>query len=430
MAIIGLIGCGVSLRKPYLGLLMLVVLYFFRPDLWGAETHVKPVLWLTIALLVGWYRHRTLGRPLAALPWLIVLLSIYALSTALGPFSDARSWLHLQDLAKVFVVVFLITELCDTPGKLAGLLAAVLVGNLWFVKVTLLGWLAAGFSDTVRIDTAVGQGGGSNYIAWVLATTTPLLVFKIVRGAGWQRLAAAAMLPLWLASILATGSRGGMLCAAAGLFVLLMTMRQTRLLVTLVVIVALFLQFAPSQRMQRAQTITLDPEKMDYSMLVRYQNAQMGLRMMADRPLFGTGLGTFPKAKLGYLPRDYVGGKEHVAHNTLIQMGTEVGVVFLAAFLLLSLYVVLRLRSPTPDTFGEKDANHMEWVRTGMLAALGVTAVQALKGDMARLDYFWWLYGISIAYHVVRTRAADAAMEAERPAPKPKPKRVPPPWLA
>ena len=169
MVIIGLAGCGVSLRRPYFGLLLLVVLYFFRPDLWGAEWIVRPVLWLTIAVTIGWYLNRKPGRTHPALGWLAVLLGLYVVATAFAPLSNMESWMQLKDIAKVFVAVFLIVQLCDTPAKLAGVLAAVLVGNLWFVKVAVLSWAAVGFSDTVRINTRVGQGSGGNFIAWVLA---------------------------------------------------------------------------------------------------------------------------------------------------------------------------------------------------------------------------------------------------------------------
>jgi len=425
MTILALGGCGASLRRPYLGLLMLVTLYFFRPDLWGAERFVRPVLWLTIAVTVGWLLQRRRGRSSPALRWLVALLAVYTVSTSLAPLANLESWSILKEIAKIFVVVFLITELCDTPRRLAGLLAAMLVGHLWFVKVTLLSWAAVGFSDTMQINTMVGQGGGSNYIAWVLATTTPSLVYKLLRGHGWQRTLAAGLLPMWLAAILATGSRGGLLCLAAGLFVLLILMRQIRAAVTAAVICLLFVTLMPAGRWQRAETITLNKEKMDRSTLARYQNIQIGLNIIADHPLLGTGLDTFPTAKTKYLPRDYVGGPRQVAHNTLIQMGSEVGLVFLATFLALNLYVVRRLRFQVGDILEPEEAAEMEWVRVGMLAALGATAVQMLKGDMAKVDYFWWFYGIAMAYDRVRMSAVQRNRKPAGQAPSPRSSSLP-----
>jgi len=431
-------------RRPYAGLLMLVVLYFFRPDLWGAEVYVRPVLWLTIAVAIGWWRQRSSERPSPSLRWLLVMIVLYAVSTLMtvvsgGPGRAAVSQGGgtpvalrdssgtLIDIAKIFVVVFLITELCDTPKKLAGLMAAILAGSLWFVKVAVMSWAAVDFSDRVRIDSAVGQGGGANYIAWVLATTVPLLIYKLIRGRSWQRLVAGVMLPLWLAGIVSTGSRGGFACLAAALAVMLLVTRQFRVLLLVGVMGVLFLQLAPAGYIERLRTITLDPGKMDESMLNRYRHTKVGLRIMADHPLFGTGLDSFPEVKKKYMPQ-YSADNRLVAHNTLIQMGSEVGLIFLAAFLSFNVYAASCLWKRPGEAFSETDAAHMDWVRAWAAAALAATAAQMLKGDMAKVDYFWWLYGISIAYQAVRQRAAVAAAKAPKPSAAPARKRRRPPW--
>ena len=445
MALIGLVGFGISLRRPYLGLLLLVVLYFFRPDLWGAEGYVRPVLWLTIGVLIGWYRRGPSPTRSTALRWLAGLLTIYVvaqLASTLAP--DAvgagaepadpqaarllAGWASLLQIAKVFVVAFLIIELCDTPERLAGFALAVLAGSLWFVKVSFVPWAAVGFSGTIRINTRAGQGAGGNFIAWALASTVGFIVYKIVRGRGWQRLAAGALLPFWIMSILATGSRGGLVCLAAALGVCLGTMRQLGVLVLVTTVGVAFFLLAPAGRIQRARTITLDPEKMDNSMLTRYQHIRIGLKIMADHPLFGTGLDTFGHVKKKYEPAGYVrGSKELVAHNTLIQMGAECGLVLLAGFLLFNFHVLAGLAELPPKGMASEGADHLTWVRTGLLAAMAATAVQLLKGDMAKVDYFWWLYALAMAYSAVLTRVALATPDSQTV--RHTAKRSRPPWL-
>ena len=64
VAFAGLSASGASLFRPYWGMLMLAVLYFFRPDMYGAEEFVTPVKWLTIAVLLGYLftgLHRSTG---------------------------------------------------------------------------------------------------------------------------------------------------------------------------------------------------------------------------------------------------------------------------------------------------------------------------------------------------------------------------------
>ena len=447
MIAIGLGGCVVSLRRPYAGLLLVIFLYFFRPGLWGAEAYVRPVLWVSMAVVVGWYRERKASGSSPALRWLAVLLLLYAVSSIITAISfgargrpesemvtlaDAlrERLLPLTDIAKIFLTVFLISELCDTPKRLAGLMLVLLAGAGWFVKVSVLSWAAEGFSDKVRVDTAVGQGGGANYISWVLASTAALLVYKVAHGQKWVRIAATALLPLWVVGILATGSRGGVVSLAAGLLAMLLVMRRFRLVLVLGCLGLLFLRLAPAGRMERLESISLDTKKMDESMRIRVQHIQAGVKIIADHPFFGTGLDSFPRTKEKYLPTDYTADRAIVAHNTLIQMGSEVGLVFLAAFGVFGLYSFRCLLRRPDEAFKGADLERMTWVRVGLAGALAATAVQMLKGDMAKIDLFWWLFGLAITYGMVHTRALAAAAEtpAQQPAQKPRPARRP--WAA
>lgn len=401
--LMGAAGSGLSLFRPYLGLLALAVLYFFRPDMYGAEEFITPVKWLTITIAIGYLaNHR--GPVLQGSGWILLLLAMYLVSTVFAPFSTADSWERLSLIAKIFVAVFLIQKLCDTPGRLAGFITAILIGLMWFVKVAILSWRAAGYGD-VRADTAVGQGGGSNYTAWMLAATIAFLYYKAMRGRGWQRIVAIGLIPLWLTAIVATGSRGGLLCLLAGSAAFFLLMRQFRLVIAGGLAVFLFLTFVPQTYMERMSTITVDPTKMDASALSRYQNFEIGKRIVQDYPLFGTGLQSFPTVKLHYLPQEYRGASFHVAHNTFVQMSSEVGLPFLIVFVLISLVMTGRLlrraRAPDPD-----DVDDLEWARIGILSALVATWMQMTKADIAQADLFWWFYGMAYAcYQLMRKQA-------------------------
>jgi len=294
--------------------------------------------------------------------------------------------------------------------------------------VSLIGWAVAGFSHTVRIDTRVGQGGGSNFIAWILATTIPFLVLKIINGRGWQRWVSVGLLPFWLTSIVVTGSRGGVLCLVASLGILLLITRRFKLVFVLLLLVLMFVNFMPEQRVERLKTITTDPKEMDKSLLQRYQNINIGVQIMSDYPLFGSGLDTFPTTKAKYLPRDYVGRKSNVAHNTFVQMGSEIGVIFLLTFIVLNFYTVYCLRKRSPEALNKEDAAHMDWVRYGLWGAYASTFVAMMKSDMAKMDFFWWFYGLAMAYEMVRERAVDA-LEAKKMRAEIKTKKEMPDWL-
>jgi len=470
IAFLGLTGSGVSLFRPYFGMLMLAVMYFFRPDLYGAEDYVQPVKWLTIAILLGYLAtgwsqaanaarvprlspspgrgrvrrpvaNRTAARAnntrLAVAPkdpastdlpaiadapapgmfagngWIAMFLGLYIVSTVFAPMTNSDSWDRLWLIVKIFIAVFLIDKVCNTPARLAGFVMAMVLGSCWFLKVTIVAWAFYGWSD-VRIDSEAGQGGGANYIAWCLSAMMGFVYYKAMKGRSWQRLTAIALIPLFVIGNMATGSRGGLLCVGAASIMFLVLMRRWTLLVAGAVGVMLFLTFAPATYMERMATITTDPAKMDVSSLARYQNMQMGKQIILDYPIFGTGLETFPLAKRAYMKPDYVGGWFHVAHNTFIQLGSECGVPMLLAFGAVSVVATKRLLGRR--TFADaRDEDNMNWVRVGTLCALAATWTEMVKGDIAHNDLFWWIYGLAFTYHhIVKRMAVQPATRVTR----------------
>jgi hypothetical protein len=74
-----------------------------------------------------------------------------------------------------------------------------------------------------------GLGGGPNTATMVMALGVPLAGQRLLRGSRWARAAAGALLLLLLGSIVASGSRGALLAAFAGLTVLVaLTARPAR----------------------------------------------------------------------------------------------------------------------------------------------------------------------------------------------------------
>lgn len=396
MALMGLAGSGVSFFRPYAGLLFLGVFYFFRPDVWS--DFVTPVKWLTVAVLIGYVLKERHREPvLRGAGWLLALLAWCVLSSIASADIGAEGWERLSTLFKIFVSVFLVQKLCTTPSRVAGFVAALLVGSLWTVKVCLVSWYLGGFGDE-RVDADAGQAGGANYIAWSLVAMLGFLYYKALYGRSWQRWACLGAIPLFVVGVMSTGSRGGLLCllASGGMFLLLT--RRIKVILGCAAAAMLFLTFAPAGYMERMSTITTDPMKMDESTLSRWQNIEIGRRIMADHPVLGTGLMTFPFVKHRHLPPNYVGGKTQVAHNTYVQLGSELGLPMLGAFVLMNLLLAWRLLRRRRLKDPEQD-DLLNWMRVGTLCAIVATWVQMTKSDMAQVDLLWWLYGIAFICH-------------------------------
>lgn len=396
MALIGLVGSGLSLSRPYVGLLFLSTFYFFRPDVWS--DFVAPVKWLTLAILIGYVLKERHREPVfRGAGWLLGFVAWYLASSVLSRDIGPEGWERLGTILKIFVSVFLIQKLCTTPARVAGFVVALLAGSLWMVKICLVSWYASGFGDQ-RVDVEAGQAGGANYIAWSLVVMLGFLYYKALYGRSWQRWACLGAIPLFMVGVMSTGSRGGLLCmiASGGMFLVLT--RSVKVIAGCVAAAVLFMAYAPASYMERMSTITADPTKMDDSSLSRWQNIEIGRRIVEEHPLMGTGLMTFQFVKHRHLPPDYRGGPTQIAHNTYVQLASELGLPMLAAFVILNSLLAWRLlrRMRLDDP---KQEDHLNWMRVGTLCAIVASWVQMGKGDMAQADLLWWLYGIAFICH-------------------------------
>ena len=400
-----------SLRKPLWGLLMTGFWYFFRPAMWEAEDWLRPVQLWTIAALVGWVLSRQCDKTFRHSLWMVSLLLLMLISTALGTYADDESWQVLWNAVKVFIFVFLLIRLCDTPKRLAYFVAAMVLGCLWNAKAVLYTWYTMGFSGSIRIDTPVAQGGGANFIALYFAGTLPFLILGIFRKKPWQRYVSAALLPIWLAVMVATGSRGGFLAMGAGILVLLVTYRKPWLIIATTVVGLGLCLAAPSEYWNRMGTITAEEGHRDVSAEGRLQNFMIALQMIGDHPIAGVGLHKFPSSAWRYIPVEYrFTGHPTVCHNTYLQLAAETGIVTSLAFIAISGVLLWRLRRRSPPDI--PDRQNLEWVRVGTLAGLVATLVNAVFTDQAATDYFWWNYGVGFACLLVVEKFTAKATEA------------------
>lgn len=412
--LLGVLGCLVALRKPFWGLCLVAFLYFFRPDLWGAEAWLKPVLWMTGATFFGWLISGETEKNLHGAKWIVVILTLMLISTVAGPYCDDKSWARLWMITKIFVFVFLLIKLCNTSKRLAIFVITMLAGCLWMSKTILIPWAAAGFSGDVRIDTCVGQGGGANYVAFVFAATLPFLILGAIRMSGWQKFLSVACIPVWLATIVATGSRAGFLALVTAGMVLVTMTRKFKLLAGTALCVIVFLFIAPPQFWDRIRSIDPDTRTMDKSSLTRWHNWQAGLQIMRNHPFTGAGFMKFPKAAVPYLPDDFSGRRGRTfSHNTFVQIGTENGLVTLGFYVVTTLFLIWSLGKKPQDILPE--SRIYDWVRQGLLAGMFASLVSSFFGDHAGTDFFWWLYGIGFACLCVRQRAQVLAAEKVKP---------------
>ncbi len=327
-------ACAVSIARPFYGLLMLVFLYYFRPDIWNAPNWFRPILWITIAVAIGWgLRVRNFRfHPIMAVSLLVLLGTIASSMFASGnrEVALAGTWI----LTKLIVVQFLTLQLVDTPQKVRQFVWANVFGMLWNLKSIIVIGVRGG--DVERVNVAVGQGGGANYLALVLIMSMPFLAMRFQNGMRREKLFISVLFPFYILGAVFTGSRGGILqlIAVMGFLVLKSNKKLVSMSIATMagIIVLLFL---PQKQWDRLRQGMGPEEKRDFAAQSRILLWKAGWTMFREDPILGKGMDNFSILSPRYTgfyggrsPKKYTPGstgKGFVAHSTWFQTLGEGG---------------------------------------------------------------------------------------------------------
>jgi hypothetical protein len=433
------IACAIAVRRPFHGLLALVAMYYFRPEIWDAPTWFRPQLLLTVAVGVGWIVNMKEFR------W--DSLATLAAMTVVGFF--ATSFFATDDpgvaydgavvLAKLVVVMIFTLNLVDTPQKMRSFLWANVLGFVYNLKSVYVTGLTGNEIQT-RVDVGVGQGGGANYIAMICAIAFAICYVRFEEGARRERWLAAFMVGAYLLALVLTGSRAGILAVGVvgGYFLLRSILQGSKRAVggavTLGVLALIFFAIIPQEHLARFQGITRSQDsgsKFDLGggAPVRDNSAQSRLDlwtrgaipMFLQRPGIGVGMDNFqlasPRFVGFYASKNYapyipgVKGRGFVAHSTWFQTLAEGGLMMSAPFFAMFVVAfaklgrVRRLRGADPR-LAELRSQAVQL--TGALLAFCTTST---FGSHIKIDFYWWYMGAigAIALMARRILAADEA---------------------
>ncbi|MDR0787712.1 MAG: O-antigen ligase family protein [Gemmatimonadota bacterium] len=208
------------------------------------------------------------------------------------------------------------------------------------------------------LRTASLDGGGrlidvlyydANDLAMLMAMTVPLILFFVVRGRPATKMFAVLCLAVNVLVFLRAGSRGGFLgLLAVGLYLLFQfsAVRKPTRFAAVGVIAVLMMTLAGNQFWGTMGTL-LNLQG-DYNMQGENGRKAVWLRgidYMMQRPVTGVGFQAFPTAEgtiSAHADRQMygLGVKWSAAHNSFIQIGAELGISGLVAFLVLLGYAV------------------------------------------------------------------------------------------
>jgi putative inorganic carbon (HCO3(-)) transporter len=246
-----------------------------------------------------------------------------------------------------------------------------------------------------------------NDFAFMLATSLPLM-FVLLSGPKLLRPLVLAAIGLVSAAILLSLSRGALVGIAAGFLLFVLTdRRRVRVTLTagaLATIGTLFVIHSNPQRFHEA--LLLKSQVAQQNVSTRFGAWGAAARLASDHPLLGVGPGNF-QFYYNKLTGQPVGTFTlTVAHNALLDVGAELGIV---AMFLLAAYLVLafvRLTSCLEHGYGDP-----AFVRA-LRISLAIAIVSAMFLSEQYFLPFWLLGGLAAA---IWTDGRRQAARAPRP---------------
>ena len=408
-ALQGKIGSANSTRVV-LGLGILLYVWRFQ-ELFPFANAFRPVMLLTGLFFLILLIDPDLVDAMVAVavrPPLIFAVSLVVLAVVEVPLSllpGMSLQTAIKDLAPTVVLMAGVAATTNRPVnayQMAGVQVAGALVFSWIVLTRFSIGTAGRLGNLIYYD--------ANDLGLVLVCTLPMVEWFATQSKSIAtRLAALITAGILLLTIVKTGSRGAFLglIAVVAYSVFFKRSAPIRRRLTLGILVALALAGAGTTQYWSMMNTILHPTK-DYNWAGNSQTGRMdvwkrGIGYMLDHPITGIGVNAFARAEGTLSPlaarQAYgVGLKWSAAHNSFVQVGAEMGVPGLAAFLALLLGGLVRARQAV--TLGSSMGD-------GRAAAMGDALAASIVGFLvsgfflseAYHSYIYLVIGICVGLH-------------------------------
>jgi len=402
LAALALPAVPLLVLAPEMGLLALVAILPF--DTFGSmdeSSTLSATRLVGTAVLGGWVLH-VMAHPRRRVrlgrPGLLLLAYVAFATVSIGWAADTDVTLTaLRTLAQLFLLYVMAANVFDDWSRIARgldvLLLSTTVLSIWVL-------VENERSGAARAVLHFGEySTNPNTLAVQLAlSAVASLAFRARRVTlGWWR--SAALVPIGLA-VLATGSRGGALAAGAGLVTLAVVRPRigVRALAALALVALLLPAVLPGTTLARMHERWEATEEDRLS--GRVDIWSVGLAMIADRPLQGTGFAGFREAFYEYMLETQVDPRfglmhsrgNRAAHNLYVCTFAELGLAG-GALLVFALAAHGRRVRQLRRAAAEVGHDQAEDVSLALLAALATLLVAGLNEDVLLAKTPWLLLG-------------------------------------
>ncbi len=377
-----------------------IIFSYLRPQLIYPQLNFIP--WLRITILIGLGLMVLKGQlKFTGTHALVFLFAILAGISALNSYYPAISMRHIG-APFIWAIEVLFLSNCMRNLNQLKLLMALLF--LVLLKMSLFGaktWMLRGFGFAGwGIQGPPGfflnSGEFSLLMAMAAVMSIPYLIaLGLKRRYLWLLPITAVM------TVLGASSRGGQLALAVGLLYLLIAYKKIRIknLVYIALAVWLVITILPEEQKARFSLIGDDDTSVS-----RLDYWHAGIEMARDNPWTGIGISTFPQYYNDYYKvshKGYLGGREEVSHNSLIQVASTMGIPALFLYLMMHIRIFYSTSRKSLQQINA-DQNPLPLgihysLRSGILTYF----VGAFFMSVAFYPYIYLLCGLSIALHRV-----------------------------
>lgn len=286
-------------------------------------------------------------------PVAVLIIGLYVLWTFAGliwSIEPSSTIGYASTFLQFFVLIVALWQIFDDEAGRVAIMQAYVVGCVIAVLDGIRNFATG--NEAVYLRFSVSNTDPNEY-ALVLALGIPMAYELFTRSSRVVRVLNLMLVPVLIVGIILSSSRGGTVAAAVALTVFPLGFRaldrfSRRVILT---VIGLGVVAVPFYWAQIASTVgtnlerigTLGSELTSGTLNERSTIWSGGLTAFSERPLLGSGGGTFPAAL------ENVMGMRQVAHNTFISVAVEMGaigfVLFMAVLLTVAIPLLRRLNA-------------------------------------------------------------------------------------
>lgn len=332
---------------------------------------------------------------------MLLLLLLGCLLSITFAIDRLRTWNSFTEFLKVAVIFVVMVNVLRTELRLKVVIWIVLAASC-IASVSALHDYTVG-NLTLQGRRIEGIIGGllsnPNDLALHLVTMVPLAFgLAMSRKNLLIRLVYLAMVPLIIAGIVATFSRGGFLALVCVAFYVFYNLaKRNRLLVVLALVIMLLAALAIFPSAYRSRIADAG----DASASTRMDDLKRSIFLTVRHPVFGIGMGNYV----------LYSNSSKVAHNGYTHVGAELGIAAMIVYIVFLVSPIRKLRRQRK----ELDNRAFRWMALGLEGSLVGYMVASFFASVSYLWYAYYLVAFAVCLRrIIATASSNATMNSEK----------------